>query len=152
MSTKPVKHTKPLSKCYHCNGINARCKFYACAKANRVCTSCQPSKLGCCQNASSAFTQNPTTSPHIAVYKSTHRQYLERRAFRPEYFKFLITRFTTAAPFTRPTIITAAFKFTISFKSIYSTSTSSAANATALMPAAFHAIAAKRNVENVSTS
>ena len=36
--------------CCRCNGINARCKFCACAKAGRACTCCLPARNGLCSN------------------------------------------------------------------------------------------------------
>ena len=43
---------KRAPPCCHCNGINARCKFCACAKAGRACTCCLPAKHGKCSNGS----------------------------------------------------------------------------------------------------
>ena len=43
---------KRAPPCCRCNGINARCKFCACAKAGRACTCCLPAKHGKCSNGS----------------------------------------------------------------------------------------------------
>ncbi|KAL5499725.1 hypothetical protein EMCRGX_G011184 [Ephydatia muelleri] len=40
------KRPKRAPPCCRCNGINARCKFCACAKAGRACTCCLPAKHG----------------------------------------------------------------------------------------------------------
>ena len=45
-------------KCCRCNvnGVNARCKSCACAKAGRACNDCLPSKHGCCHNYTTSIT------------------------------------------------------------------------------------------------
>ena len=50
--------------------------FYACAKANRACTNCLPSKHGCCQNTSSELTASSnvpidSTSSSQLLYQHT---------------------------------------------------------------------------------
>ena len=45
-SSQSQKHTFKAPPCCRCNGIKARCKFCACAKAGRACTCCLPAKHG----------------------------------------------------------------------------------------------------------
>ena len=47
--------------CCRCNGINARCKFCACAKAGRACTCCLPAKHGKCSNRPTLFHDSTST-------------------------------------------------------------------------------------------
>eukprot|EP00731_Ephydatia_muelleri_P012182 Em0006g1076a len=55
------KRPKRAPPCCRCNGINARCKFCACAKAGRACTCCLPAKHGKCSNRPTLFHDSTST-------------------------------------------------------------------------------------------
>ena len=53
---------KTRRPCCSCNGVNARCKPCACARANRACINCRPTKHGGCLNTSEPASQSPSTT------------------------------------------------------------------------------------------
>ena len=58
MNRSPQSIPSRRRKCCRCNvnGVNARCKSCACAKAGRACNDCLPSKHGCCHNYTNSIT------------------------------------------------------------------------------------------------
>ena len=58
MNRSPQSIPSRRRKCCRCNvnGVNARCKSCACAKAGRACNDCLPSKHGCCHNCTTSIT------------------------------------------------------------------------------------------------
>ena len=74
MNRNPQSIPSRRRKCCHCNGVSARCKFCACAKANRACADCLPSKHRCCQNAStSIITSNDVSKNSVSSSQPSYQ-------------------------------------------------------------------------------
>ena len=50
--------------CCRCNGVNARCKFCACAKAKLPCSGCLPARRGRCHNTAGLASSSQSPSSH----------------------------------------------------------------------------------------
>ena len=56
--------------CCRCNGVNARCKFCACAKANLPCSGCLPARRGRCHNTAGLASSSQSPSSHRLDHSS----------------------------------------------------------------------------------
>ena len=64
-SQSSPERSKRAPPCCHCNGINARWKFCAFAKAGRACTCCLPAKHGKCSNRATFSHYSASTTPMV---------------------------------------------------------------------------------------